>query len=66
VKTKAEIDRRITHLKAEIQYLETMDTGCRTCVHFHSGGCVLANGEEPPVEVIKSGCSSWEYDEIPF
>lgn len=66
MKTKADIDKRIARLKSEINDLETIGAGCRTCVHFHSGGCVLANGEEPPVEVIKSGCSSWEYDEIPF
>ena len=66
MRTKAEIAARIEHLKAEIRFLETMDTGCRTCVHFHSGGCILANGQEPPVEVIKTGCDSYEHDDIPF
>ena len=68
MKTKDEIKRRMERLKAEIHYLETMDTGCHTCLNFSdmSGGCRLAAGEKPPAEVIRSGCDSWEYDDIPF
>lgn len=40
---------------------------CLDCLYYGNGlGCRLANDAEPPEEVKKVGCDSWEWDEIPF
>lgn len=40
--------------------------GCRDCAQWMYPGCGLAEGNEPPAEVIKVGCDAWKWDGITF
>lgn len=64
--TKKEIAQRIIELKREIEFLESIKTGCESCDAFDGRGCKRANGLEPPSEVKAHGCQEWKWDKIPF
>jgi hypothetical protein len=66
-KTKIEIATRMSELRAELNFLGQINTGCGTCQHFVAGRvCELAGHVEPPAEIKKAGCPSWLWDGIPF
>lgn len=64
-KTKREIVRKIESLRQEIAFLESIQTGCHTCMDWCFNEC-NRYGEKPPPDVILIGCSEWNWDEVPF
>ena len=65
-KTKVDLIKRISELQSEITFLQSINTGCRGCMHFGQGGCRLADGQTPPADVLEKGCNEWVWDEVPF
>lgn len=66
---KAEIEVKINIARREMQFWQGIldeRKGCADCKQWQHRGCGLADGAEPPAEVVKSGCPEWEWDEIPF
>lgn len=66
--SRAVIEVRINIARREMEYWQNIlrDKSCEDCTNFQEGGCKLANGIKPPPEVVKVGCDSWEWDEIPL
>jgi hypothetical protein len=66
--SRAAIEVRINVARREMEYWQNLlaKRSCKDCEHFQQGGCKLANGVQPPAEVQKVGCDSWEWDSIPF
>ena len=62
--TKTEIAVRINILRRELRLYESIK-GCKSCDHYNSAICSLANAV-PPDDVIESGCDGFVWDEIPF
>ena len=52
---------------AEFANSLAVDTECHTCIHYNENVCDLCD-EEPPKEVLKTGCKNWEFnkDSCPF
>lgn len=63
---KVDLIKRISELQSELSFLQSINTGCQKCMHFDRGGCRLADGHTPPVDVLESGCNEWTWDEVPF
>lgn len=65
---KIEIEVKINVARREMEYWQRIlrDKSCEDCQHFQQRGCTLANGLQPPLEVVKTGCPEWNWDEIPF
>ncbi len=64
-----EIEVKIKVAEREADYWRQVlkKKSCLDCLYYgHGLGCRLADGAEPPEEVKKAGCESWEWDEIPF
>lgn len=64
----AYIQVRINIARREVEYWQNLlrDKSCADCKNFQSGGCELAGGQTPPLDVQKTGCPEWSWDEIPF
>lgn len=66
--TPAEIQVKIKILRRELQWWEETlaKKSCTDCKHWQHRGCGLAEGAEPPAEVVKVGCPEWNWDQIPL
>lgn len=66
--TPAEIQVKINIAQREADYWrdKLAGKGCENCLHWQHRGCGLADGAEPPAEVVQVGCDNWNWDEIPF
>lgn len=66
--TPAEIQVRINIARREMQMWQEIleKKNCKDCKQWMHPGCGAAGGIVPPVEVVKSGCPEWAWDEIPF
>lgn len=64
----SEIKVKISMARREMQWWEGVlaKKSCIDCIHFHGGGCRLANGQTPPPDIQKTGCPEWTWDEVPF
>lgn len=62
-----ELEVKVRMAEREAEFWRTILTrkSCIDCLHYEHG-CNLADGAEPPPEVKRTGCDSWEWDEIPF
>lgn len=63
---KVDIIKRIEELRSELNFLESINTGCQKCINFDRGGCRMASGHTPPQEILEAGCNEWVWDEVPF
>lgn len=63
---KVDIIKRISELKEELGFLESINTGCQKCINFDRGGCRMASGHTPPNDILEKGCNEWVWDEVPF
>lgn len=63
-----EIEVKVNMARREMDYWKDIikNKGCKSCQHFSSGSCDLADGATPPPEVQATGCDSWAWDCIPF
>lgn len=66
--TPAEITVKINIAQKEADYWREIlsGKGCKDCKQWMHPGCGLADGSEPPPEVVKVGCDAWCWDGIPF
>lgn len=64
----AEIQVKISVAQREADFWKDIlqKKSCGFCKHWQHPGCELADGAEPPAEVVKVGCDAWSWDEIPF
>jgi hypothetical protein len=63
--TKTELKIRIDMHRRELNGLESIEVGCRTCEHYAMPECDKWNAAPPP-DIVASGCDEWTYDFIPF
>jgi hypothetical protein len=63
---KVDIIKRIEEIKSELNFLESINTGCQKCINFDRGGCRMASGHTPPQDILETGCNEWVWDEVPF
>lgn len=66
--TPAEIQVKINIAQKEADFWRDIlaNKSCGDCTQWQHPGCGLANGAEPPPEVVKTGCDAWSWDDIPF
>ena len=66
--TEAEIQVKINIAQREANYWREVlaSRSCKNCSQCTHPGCGLADGAEPPPEVVQFGCDAWSWDGIPF
>jgi hypothetical protein len=52
-------------LRNELVRLDAINVACKTCQEWEQTGCAKFDAT-PPVDVQKTGCEEWEFDNIPF
>lgn len=64
----AEIQVKISIAQKEADFWREIlaKKSCEDCRQWQHRGCSLAEGAEPPPEVVSVGCDAWNWDSIPF
>ena len=63
---RIELTDRKCDVQKELEWLNNIDTGCRSCEHKKDDVDVCLKHGEIPADFIAQGCDQWEYDDVPF
>jgi hypothetical protein len=63
---RLEFQDRLNFCRRELEALQAVQIGCRSCAQFDALGRACKKYGAVPEGFIAQGCDEWEYDDIPF
>ena len=63
--TRTQFEAMLLDLRRQLEIYERADRGCRGCIRYVGGKCLLYDSEVPE-EFVAQGCDEWRYDDVPF
>ncbi|MFA5630291.1 MAG: hypothetical protein WC997_02165 [Porticoccaceae bacterium] len=67
IRSKQDVADSIRALERGLSFMRLIEgIGCSGCTNYTGRECALYRGHEVPEEVKRTGCPSWNWDQIPF